>query len=170
MENIKEKIQDDLTESVRKSNEVARTTLRMLSAAILNKEKEKRYKISKEEPDLSEEELTKKSVLTDEEIVEVVFSEVKKRKEAIESFEKGKREDLVGKEKAELEVLQAYMPEQLSEEDIRKLTKEAVEKIGAEGMKDIGKVMGEIMPKVKGKADGNLVSRIIKELLSTEAE
>lgn len=170
MENIKQIIQDDLTEAVKKSEEITRSVLRMLLAEILSKEKEKRYKASKEKPDLNEEKLAEKSALTDEEIIEAVFSEVKKRKEAIEGFEKGKREDLAKKEKAEFEILQVYLPEQLPEEEIRKLTKETIEKVGAEGIKDIGKVMGEIMPKVKGKADGSMVSRIVKELLSPKKE
>lgn len=165
---LKQKIQTDLTQAVKKGDETGRSTLRMLSAAILNKEKEKRYKASKEEPDLNEEELAEKSALIDEEIVEVISSEVKKRKEAIEGFEKGEREDLVKKEKAELEVLEAYLPEQLSEEEIKKIVKEAIEKVGAKEIKDMGKVMSEIMPKVKGKTDGSLVSRTVKELLSTE--
>ncbi len=170
MEEVKQKIQTDLTKAVKEGDEIGRSTLRMLLAAILNKEKEKRYEASKEKPELSEKELVKKANLTDEEIIEVISSEVKKRKEAIEGFEKGKREDLIKKEKAELEVLQAYLPEQLSEEEIRKLIKEVIEKVGVEGMKDFGKVMAEIMPKVKGKADGNLVSKIVKELLSVETE
>ncbi len=168
MENIKQKIQTDLTQAIKKGDEIDRSVLRMLLAAILSKEKEKRYKTSKEKPDLNEEELAEKSILTGEEIIEVIFSEVKKRKEAIEGFEKGKREDLVKREKAELEILQVYLPEQLPEEEIKKIVKEAIEKTEAKEMKDMGKVMGEIMPKVKGKADGGMVSKIVKELLSTE--
>lgn len=163
---LKENIQSDLNEAVKKRNEIVCSTLRMLLSAILNKEKEKRYKFSKEEPELSEEELIKKSTLRDEEISEVVLSEIKKRKEAISEFKKGEREDLVKKERAELEILQKYLPEQLSEEEIKKLAKQAVEEVGAREMKDMGKVMAEIMPKVKGKADGNTVSRIAKELLA----
>lgn len=166
MEKVKQKIQTDLTKAIKEGDEISRSTLRMLLAAILNKEKEKRYNVSRDEPELSEEELVKKASLTNEEIIEVISSEVKKRKEAIEGFEKGKREDLIKKEKAELEILQVYLPEQLSEEEIRELTKEAIEKVGAEGMKDIGKVMAEIMPKVKGKTDGGIVSKIVKEFLT----
>jgi len=167
---MKQKIQTDLTKALKKGDEITRSVLRMLLAEVLSKEKEKRYKASKEKPDLNEEKLAEKSALTDEEIIEVVFSEVKKRKEAIESFKKGKREDLVEKERAELEVLQIYLPEQLSEEEIKKIVKEAIEKTEAKEMKDMGKVMSEIMPKVKGKADGGLVSRVVKELLSAETK
>jgi len=166
MENIKQEIQTDLTKAVKENDETTRSTLRMLSAAILNKEKEKRYKISKEEPDLAEKELVEKSNLEDEEIIEVISSEIKKRKEAILEFEKGEREDLVKKEKAEIKVLEKYLPEQLSEEEIKKIAKEAIDKVGATDMKDMGRVMGQVMPKVKGKADGSLVGKVVKELIT----
>jgi len=157
---LKQAIHDDLERAVRKKDEIARSTLRLLLAAILNKEKEKKYKEKIEgEPELN-----------DEEIIEVISSEVKKRKEAIVEFEKGKREDLVEKEKAEMEVLKKYLPEQLSEGEIKKLAKEVIKKTGAKEPKDMGKVMGEIMPQVKGKADGSLVSKIIKELLVLKDE
>lgn len=180
MENIKQKIQADLTQTIKKGDEIGRSTLRMLLATILSKEKEKRYKAFKEKPDLSEEELAEKSILTDEEIIEVIFSEVKKRKEAIESFsahgglasgeKKDKIENAINKEKAELKVLQTYLPEQLSEEEIKKIVKEAIEKTKAKEIKDMGKVMAEIMPKVKGKTDGGMVSKIVKELLFPKKE
>ncbi len=163
---LKQKIQDDLTKAIKGGDEISRSTLRMLLAAILNKEKEKRYKISKTEPDSTEKELAEKSALTDGELIEVISSEVKKGKEAILEFKKGEREDLVKKEKAETEILQKYLPKQLSEEELKKIIKEAVEKVGAKEIKDMGKVMAEIMPKVKGKADGSEVSKIVKELLS----
>ena len=163
---LKQKFQNDLNTAVKKNDEITRNTLRLLLAAILTKEKEKRYKISKEKPDIREEELVEKSNLADEEIIEIVSSEVKKRKEAISDYEKGEREDLVKKEKDEIEVLNKYLPEQLSSQEIEKIIKQAVEKVGAREIKDIGKVMAEIMPKVKGKADGSEVSKIVKELLS----
>jgi uncharacterized protein YqeY len=162
---LKEKIQNDLREAVKKKEELEALVLRSLLAAIFNKEKEKRYRISKEKPEFATEELEKESQLIDEEVIEVISSEVKKRKEAILEFEKGKREDLVKKEKAELEILEKYLPEQLSEEEIKKFAKEAIEKTGAKEIKDMGKVMAELMPKVKGKADGALVSKTVKELL-----
>ncbi|MEK0366298.1 MAG: GatB/YqeY domain-containing protein, partial [Nitrosopumilus sp.] len=101
---------------------------------------------------MSEKDLIKESQLTDEEIVEVISFEAKKGKEAILEFKKGERQDLVGKEKKELEILQKYLPEQLSEEEIKKLVKEAIKKVGAQEIKDTGKVMAEMMPQVKGKA------------------
>jgi len=166
MGGLKRKIQEDLNQAIKKSEEIPRSTLRVLLASILNKEKEKRYKIAKKEETLNEKELVERSNLTDEEIIEVITSEVKKRKEAIFEFERGKRMDLVEKEKKEMEILQKYLPEQISEEEIKKLVKEAIDKVGAKEQKDMGKVMAEIMPKVKGRADGKIVSQIVKELLS----
>jgi len=163
---LKGKIKADLNENLKEKKEVEVLTLRQLLAAILNKEKEKRIKLKKEKDEIKEEELEKESHLTDEEVIEVVSSEIKIRKEAILEFGKGGREDLVEKEKKELEILKKYLPEQLSKDEIKKLVKEAIEKIGASSLKDLGKVMRELMPKVKGKADGSLVSKTAKELLS----
>lgn len=162
---LKEKINQDLNFALREKQELETSVLRLITAAILNKEKEKRFKVSGEKPDVSAKELDKESQLTDEEVIEVISSEAKKRKESIESFEKGERKDLAEKEKRELEILQRYLPEQLSEEELKKLAKEAIEKVGAKEMKDMGGVMAELMPKVKGKAEGGLVSKVVKELL-----
>jgi len=185
---LKQTIQADLKKAVKENNDIVRSTLRMLLAAILSKEKEKRYKIFKDynpptasshsslrseqapEPELTEKELAEKSCLTDEEIIEVISSEIKKRKEAILGFEKGERKELAEKEKSEMEVLEKYLPEQLSEEEIKRLVKETIEEVGAEDIKDMGKVMAVLIPKVKGKADGSMVSRIVKGLLSPEKE
>jgi len=153
---LKIKIQNELTANLKKGDQITVSTLRMLLAAILNREKEKKYK----------EKIEGEAELTDEEIIEVISSEAKKRKEAICEFEKGEREDLVKKEKAELEILQQYLPEQLSEEELKKIIKEVINKVGAREVKDIGKTMAEIMPQVKGRAAGSDVSRIVKEILS----
>lgn len=153
---LKETIQSDLNKSIKEKNEIIRSTLRMLLAAVLNKEKEKKYK----------EKLEEETELTDEEIIDVISSEAKKRKEAIIEYEKGERQSLAEKEKKELEILQKYLPEQFPEEEVKKLAKETVEEVGAQDIKDMGKVMAELMPKLKGRADGGLVSKIVKELLS----
>ena len=167
---LKKQIKQNLEIALKGKKRVEVSTLRMLNAAILNKEKEKRYKISKEKPELKPEKLEEESQLTDGEIIQVLQSEIKKRKEAILEFEKGERQDLASKEKKEMDILQKYMPEQLSEEEIKKLAKEAIEKTGAKEIKDMGKVMQELMPKVKGKAEGSLVSKIVKELLTPKTE
>ncbi len=153
---LKDKIKSDLNKALKKGDEIKRSTLRMLLAAVLNKEKEKKYK----------EEIEEEVELTDEEIIDVISSEAKKRKESIIEYEKGERQSLAEKEKAELEILQKYLPEQLAEEEIRKIVEETVEEVGAEEIKDMGKVMAELMPKLKGRADGGLVSKIVKELLA----
>ena len=152
---LKEEIKLKLNSALREKKTLEVSVLRQLLAALLNKEKEKRFK-SKEE---------KEAQLTDEEVMEVISSEAKKRRESIVEFGKGNRKDLADKEKEELDILAKYLPEQMSEEEIRKLVKEAIEKTGASEMKDMGKVMQELMPQVKGKADGNLVSKIVKDLL-----
>ncbi|PIV65272.1 MAG: glutamyl-tRNA amidotransferase [Candidatus Nealsonbacteria bacterium CG01_land_8_20_14_3_00_12] len=164
--NLKGKIQNELQEAVKNREELKSSVLRLLLSAIFNKEKEKRYKLSKQKPEFKEKDLEKESQLVNEEVIEVISSEIKKRKESIELFEKGEREDLVEKETKEKEILEKYLPEQLSEEEIKKLAKETIEKIGAKEIKDMGKVMAELMPKVKGRADGGLVSKIAKELLA----
>ena len=167
MKNIKEKIQQDFKKALKEKNKTEISTLRMLNAATLNREKEKRYKISKENPDWKEKELGKESQLTEDELIEVISSEVKKRKEAISEFEKGKREDLAQKERKEMEILKRYLPEQISGEEIKKMAKEAITEVGAESPKDMGKVMGVLMPKMKGKAEGSVISKIVRELLES---
>lgn len=151
----KEKIQSDLKQALKEGREIEVSTLRMLLAAITNKEIEKRKK---------------EEGLSDEEIIVVVSAEIKKRREAKVQYEKGERPELAEKESCELEVLLKYMPEQLSEEDVKKLAEEAVQKVGASSPADFGKVMGVLMPQVKGKADGAMVSGIVRELLGRSEE
>ena len=163
---IKQQIQNNVKEFLKAGDELASGALRMVLASIISKEKEKRYKISKDKPDLKEEELIKESELTDEEIISVIFSEIKKRKDAIVLYEKGDRQELADKEKKEIEILQKYLPEQIPARELRKLIEESISKVVATEIKDMGKVMADLMPKVKGKADNSEISRIIKELLS----
>lgn len=162
---LKEQIQKSTTQAMKEGKELICGTLRMLLAAIVSKEKEKRYKASKQKPDLNEEGLIKESQLTDEEIIDVIASEIKKRRDAAALYEKGGRQELADKERKEIEILQKYLPEQLSEEEVKKLVKEAIAKTGAKEIKDMGRVMAELMPKVKGKADSGQVSKIVKDLL-----
>jgi uncharacterized protein len=161
-----EKIQEDLKSALMGKREIELSTLRMVLAGVSNREAEKRTKIWKEKPNSSAEELEKESKLNDEEMIGVISSEVKKRRESIVEFEKGKRQDLVKKEKSELEILHKYLPEQISEDEIKKLVSETIAKTGAKEIKDMGKVMGLITAQVKGKADMSLVSKIVKESLS----
>lgn len=102
----------------------------------------------------------------DEDVMQVLQKEAKQRKDSIEQFRNGGREELAAKEEKELEMLQAYLPEQMSEEEISSLVEEAIAQTGASSPQDMGKVMGALMPKTKGKADGAIVSRIVREKLS----
>ena len=111
-------------------------------------------------------EIDKRGELTDDEIVQLLMKYAKQRREAIELYEKGGRQDLVEKEKAELAIVESYLPKQLSEEEIRELVREAIEAVGASSPKDLGKVMQYVMPKVKGRAEGSLVNKIVREELS----
>lgn len=165
MTSLKDQIKANTTEALKQGNSEVAGTLRMLLAAIGSKEKEKRYNISKQKPDLSEEQLIKESELSDEEMLNVLTSEVKKRKDAITLYEKGNRPELAAKEKSEIEILQKYLPEQLPIEEVKKIVEESIKNTGAKEMKDMGKVMADLNPKIKGKADGGEVSKIVKELL-----
>lgn len=160
---LKEKIQQDLKDSLKSGDKNKRLVLGMLNASIKNRELIKRGQLSKTIVDIIE--LEKQSQLNDEEILEVISSEVKKRKESIEQFKLGGRQELVDKESTELESLTGYLPEQLSEDQIRQEIQAVITQTGAKEMKDMGKVIGAVMVKIKGRADGTVVSKIVKELL-----
>ena len=152
---FKEKLQNDMKEAMKAGDALRRMVLSLVLSAVKNKEIEKR------------------SELTDEEIIDAISSEVKKRKESIESYEKGGREELAQKERDELNVLMEYMPEPMSEDEIRTEAKKAIAEIRstssgqAVGPKEMGKVLGVLMPRIKGRAEGQTVSRVVKEELST---
>ena len=170
---LKQQIQSDVTSALKEGNQEITGVLRLVLSSIGSKEKEKRYALSKKEPNLKEEDLVKKSELTDEEVMSILSSEIKKRKDAIELYQKGDRPELADKEKKEIQIIKKYLPEQLPLEELRKLVEESINKI----MKDpssptnssgqvMGKVMADLMPKVKGRADNSEISKIIKELLN----
>lgn len=167
---LKQDIQISSTEALKKGDELVYTTLRMVLAFITTKEKDKRYKISKQKPEgpggYPEEDLIKESILTDEETIDVISSEIKKRKDAIVFYEKGNRQELADKEKKEIEILKKYLPEQIPTDELKKIIEESINKVEAKEIKDMGKVMADLMPKVKGKAESSEISRIVKELLS----
>lgn len=153
---LKQNIQNATTEALKNKDSFTVGVLRMLSAAITSKEKEKKYK----------EKVEGEVVLTDEQVQDVIISEIKKRNDAIALYEQGKRPELAERERKEIEVLRKYLPEQLSPEELKKIIEESVKKVGATEMKDMGKIMSDLMPKIKGKADNSQVSKIIKEMLS----
>lgn len=151
---MKDKVQQDIKDAMRSKDELRLSVLRMLSSAIHNRELEKRAKSGQEE------------ALNKEETVAVIRSEVKKRKDAIAEFEKGGRKELAEKEIAESKILEAYLPAEISEEEIEKIVREVVAAAGVVTPKDFGRVMGEAMKKIKGQASGDRVSGAVKKFLS----
>jgi uncharacterized protein YqeY len=147
---LKETLKSDLTEAIRSSNKVVSGTIRMVLTAITNEE------VSGKEA----------RVLTEDEIITVLSREAKKRREAAEEFAKANRPDKAAEEKAEGEVIAKYLPAQLSEYDIKKMIAAAIASTGAAGPGDMGKVMGAIKPQIAGKADGALVSSLVKAALA----
>ena len=145
---IQQQLDEDIKQAMRSGDAVRRDVLRFLKSAIHNEE------IARREP------------LDDEAVLAVVAKQVKQRRESIDMFRQGGRDDLVAKEEGELAILQTYLPEQLGREDIVALVKQAIAEVGAASPSDKGKVMGRLMPQVKGKADGALVNEVVTELLS----
>jgi uncharacterized protein YqeY len=147
---IKETLQADLTEAIRSRNEIVSGTIRMVLTAITNEE------VSGKEA----------RTLTDAEITTVLSREAKKRREAAEAFADAGRLDKAALEKSEGEVIAKYLPEQMSEDEIKKLIDTAIAQTGASGPADMGKVMGVIKSQVAGKADGGTVSGLVKAALN----
>lgn len=110
-------------------------------------------------------EIDKKAPLTDDEILGVIAKQVKQLRDSIEEFQKGGRQDLVDKAQAEIAVLSDFLPQQMSEAEVRELASQIIAEVGAQGPKDMGKVMGPMVARTKGRADGKLVNQVVKELL-----
>jgi uncharacterized protein YqeY len=147
---LKEKLQEDLTQAIRSRDEVVSGTVRMLLAAITNEEVAGMAA----------------KVLTDAEIIIVLSREAKKRREAVEAYTQAKRDDLAVKEKAEAAVIAKYLPVQLTEGEIKQLIKDAIAETGATGPSGMGLVMRVLQPKIAGKADGGVVSGLVKAALA----
>jgi len=156
---LKEKIKSDYIAAMKSKSEAEISILKMAIAAILNKEKEKQYNAAKAGEG-------QKTELTDEEIVDAISSEIKKLRDSVRLFEQGKRDDLAAKSQNEIAILSRYLPAQLGEEAVKELVAAAVKKTGASSTKEMSKVMAELMPEIKGKADGSMVSRLVKEALN----
>lgn len=148
---IQDKIISDIKEAMKAKDQDKLRVLRSLKAKLMEKEISERK--------------GGEAKLTDEQAVEVLMKAAKQRKESIDQFEDGGREDLAENEKRELKIIDAYLPEMMSEDEVRDVVKQKIEQLGASGMQDIGKVMGPLMGQLKGKADGSMVSRIVKEEL-----
>lgn len=144
---LQQRLDDDLKRAIKSSDKLKTSVLRMVKAAIKNRQVEKQRELSEEE------------------IISVILTLSKQRRESIELFSKGGREDLADKEKQEISILQSYLPSQLTQEELDRLIIESIQESSAEGVKDIGKVMRVLMPKVKGTADGKMVNQRVKELL-----
>ena len=146
---LEEKILSDYKEAMKSQDKIKSSTLSFLRAEMMN------VAIAK-----------KKKALDDNEVIAVIKKQVKQRQDSIEQFKQGNRQDLVAKEEAELRILKSYLPPELSDEEVKKIIEEAVASTAAVGLKDMGKVMKEVTDKVAGRADGKLVSELVKARLS----
>ena len=145
---LQERIVEDLKDAMRQKDELRRTTLRMIRSAI-------QY-----------EEIAKRETLDDTGVINILSRMVRQHQESITEFGRGNRPDMVEREEAELAIVRNYLPEQLSGDDIAELARKVIADVGAAGPGDMGKVMGRLMPQVRGKADGGEVSRVVNELLA----
>ncbi|AGX42101.1 GatB/YqeY domain-containing protein [Clostridium saccharobutylicum] len=147
---IKDRLQEDWKAALKTKDKFTANVISTAKSAILLVEK------------------TDNRKLEDEEVITILAKEVKQRRESMVEFEKGNRQDLVDQCKAEIEILLKYLPQQLGEEEIKQIVKESAEEVGANSIKDMGKVMSVVRPKIVGRADGKLVSQIIKEYLNNK--
>jgi len=150
---LRQRIEDDLKTALKAGDKQRLSCLRMVKSKVQEKQVELRGKQGPE------------AKLSDDDVTSVVTAYAKQRRDSIESFEQGGREDLAAKERAELEILGAYLPQQMSEDEVAVIVDEAVRESGASEPKDMGAVMKLVMPKVKGRADGKLVNRIVQSRL-----
>ena len=148
MSEIKDRLQEDWKTALKAKDKFTTNVISTAKAALLIVEK------------------TDNRKLEDDEVISILAKEVKQRRESMLEFEKGNRQDLVDECEAEIKILLEYLPKQLGEEDIKQIVKESAEEVGANSIKDMGKVMSAVRPKVLGKADGKLVSQIVKEYLN----
>lgn len=147
---MRQKISSDMIEAMKNKDKDSLSVIRLLKGAI------------------QLEELNQKRELDDDEVSSIVIKQIKQRKESIEQFEKGNRQDLIEKTLKEIEVLEKYLPLQLTEEELEQVILKIFEQVNPTSKKDIGKIMALVMPQVKGKADMGLVSKIIKEKLDNK--
>ncbi len=146
---LREKINSDLILAMKAKEEARLSVLRLLKAAIM------KFEVSGD----------KKKEASDEEVLQIVGREVKQRKDSIEAYKKGGREELAAKEEVEMEILQAYLPTQMSEDEVKSVVTQVISQTGASSKADFGKVMNAVMAQVKGKTDGQTVSRVVGSML-----
>lgn len=145
---LKERLMEDMKNAMKKGEQIKLSAIRMVRAGIKNKEIE----FIRE--------------LKDEDVIDVIKTAIKQRKDSFAQFLSGKRMDLAEREKKEIEILSVYLPEQMGEEDIRKRVREVILETGASTSRDMGRVMKLIMPELKGRADGQLINKVVQEMLS----
>lgn len=145
---LKEQLMNDLKEAMKEKDIIRKNTVQMIRSGVLQIEKDNKIE------------------LDDEGVIDVIARELKKRRDVLPEYEKSGRDDLIGDLNREIEVLMSYLPEQLTEEELEKIVSEVITEVGATSMKDMGKIMASIMPKTKGRADGKLINKIVKEKLS----
>lgn len=144
---LKEQLLQDMKNAMKERDEIRKNTVQMARAAILQIEKDN------------------KVTLDDDGVIDVIAKEVKKRRDALPDYERSGRQDLIDRLKSEIEVLLKYLPEQLTEEELEAIVCQTVQEVGASSPKDMGKVMQAVKPKVKGRADGKMISTIVKKIL-----
>ena len=145
---IKEQLLEDMKVVMKEKDTIRKDAIQMVRAAVLQYEKDN------------------KAVLEDDGVIEVIAKEVKRYRDVLPDYEKGGRDDLISEVNAKIEILMPYLPKQLTEQEVKDLVQQVIAETGASSMKDMGKVMAVIMPKVKGRCDGRVVNQLIKEYLS----
>jgi len=144
---LEEVIFNDMKKALKGNEKLKLSTLRLIRAAIKNAE------------------ISKKDKLTEDEVIGIIANNLKKLEESLDIFTKGQRPELAEKAKKEIKVLKKYLPTQLSEEKVGKIVKDTIKKFGFKGLQDIGPAMREIIPQLKGKADGKIVNKMVRDLL-----
>jgi len=145
---LKQKLMDDLKQAMRGGDEVRRSVIRLVMAAIKNAE------------------IARHAAVDDGDILGIIAKEARQRGESIEAFRKGNRQDLVAREEAELAVLQQYLPQQMTRDEVMEAARRVIDEVGASGLSDKGKVMPKLMAQLKGRADGREINAVVTELLS----
>ena len=145
---LKQKLSDDLKQALRDRDRCRISVIRLIMSAVHNTE------------------IAKRAPLEESDILGVVAKEAKQRKESIEAFKQGDRQDLVDQEEAELAILKEYLPEQMSRDDIVAAARKVIDEVGAQSLQDKGRVMGKLIPQLKGRAEGQVINTVVAELLS----
>ncbi|NLK43298.1 MAG: GatB/YqeY domain-containing protein [Tissierellia bacterium] len=145
---LKEKLMEDLKDSMKSKDRIKKDTITMVRAAIKQREVDERIELS------------------DDDILDIISKQLKEKRMAIEEFKKGQRDDLVELTEQEIDILLKYLPEQLTEEEVEQIVLDTIKEVNATSIKDIGLIMKAVMPKVKGRTDGNIVNKIVRKIFN----